>query len=108
MLADAISRFRTETLRIYHVLELRLSGHYTGVPREYLAGGGRGKYSVADIGTWPWVRAWRYAGMSAEEMAQFPFVLEWIARVAARPAVQRGISDFYDSEENAVLKVQTK
>jgi glutathione S-transferase len=90
------------------VLELRLSGHYTGIPREFLAGEGKGKYSIADIGTWPWVRSWRYAQFTAEEMAQFPFLLEWIARIAARPAVQRGISDVYDSEENPALRVSTR
>lgn len=33
-------------------MEIRLSGKYTGEPREYLAGNGKGKYSVADIGAW--------------------------------------------------------
>ncbi|THV48170.1 hypothetical protein BGAL_0264g00130 [Botrytis galanthina] len=104
----AISRFKTETLRIYNVLELRLSGHYTAIPRQYLAGAGKGKYSIADIGTWPWVRSWKYAGFTDEEMASFPYLLQWIARIADRPAVQRGISDFYDSEENSALRVSTR
>ena len=47
---DAIERFKKETLRVYGVLEIRLSGKYTGEPRDYLAGSGKGKYSVADIG----------------------------------------------------------
>lgn len=46
---DAINRFKNETLRVYGVLEIRLSGKYTGEPREYLAGKGKGKYSLADI-----------------------------------------------------------
>lgn len=50
---DAINRFRNETLRVYGVIEIHLSGKYTNSPREYLAGHGKGKYSVADIGTWP-------------------------------------------------------
>jgi glutathione S-transferase len=104
---DAISRFRTETLRIYDVLEARLSGRWTGVPREYLAGIGKGKYSIADIGTWPWVRSWRSAQFADEDMAGFPCLLQWIARVAERPAVQRGISSLYDSEENPELRVST-
>ncbi|PQE24044.1 glutathione S-transferase protein [Rutstroemia sp. NJR-2017a BVV2] len=103
----AISRFRTETLRIYDVLEARLSGRWTGVPREYLAGTGKGKYSIADIGTWPWVRSWRSAQFANEDMAGFPCLLQWIARIAERPAVQRGISSFYDSEENPELRVLT-
>ncbi len=39
----AIERFRMETLRVYGVLEIHLSGKYTGKPREYLAGNGKRK-----------------------------------------------------------------
>ena len=95
LLADAITRFRNETLRVYGVLEIRLSGKYTGEPREYLAGKGKGKYSVADIGTWPWVKGWEMSGFTEEDMKPFPHLKEWIARIAARPAVQRGIGDAY-------------
>ncbi|KAL2061369.1 hypothetical protein VTL71DRAFT_7642 [Oculimacula yallundae] len=106
----AISRFRTETLRIYNVLELRLSGRcpLNGSPREYLAGMGKGKYTIADIGAWPYLRSWKYAGFTDEEMARFPHLLQWIARIADRPAVKRGISDVYDSEENPAWRVSTK
>lgn len=48
---DAINRFKKETLRVYGVLEIHLSGKYTGEPREYLAGFGKGKYSIADMKT---------------------------------------------------------
>ncbi|KAF7875294.1 hypothetical protein EAF04_002466 [Stromatinia cepivora] len=106
--SDAISRFRNETLRIYNVLEQRLSGHYTGVSREFLAGKGNGKYSFADIGTWPWVKAWRYVGFTEGEMGQFPCLLRWIERIAVRGPAKRGISDFYDSEENLGLRVSTE
>ena len=34
------------------MLEIHLSGKYTGETREYLAGKGKGTYSVADIGAW--------------------------------------------------------
>jgi glutathione S-transferase len=50
--AVALERFRNEVLRVFGVLEIQLSGKYTGEPREYLAGNGKGKYSIADIGTW--------------------------------------------------------
>ena len=49
MRTDAIDRYRNETLRVYGVLEIHLSGKYTGQTKEYLAGKGAGKYSVADI-----------------------------------------------------------
>ena len=57
----AINRFKNETLRVYGVLEIRLSGKIEGnqvfEARDYLAGPGKGKYSVADIKSWPWVIA---------------------------------------------------
>lgn len=37
-----------ETKRLYGVLEIRLK------ERDWLAGAGRGKYSLADIKTFPW------------------------------------------------------
>lgn len=92
----AINRFKNETARVFGVLEIRLSGKYTGEPREYLAGKGKGKYSVADIGTWPWVRNWERSGFTEEERAQYPHLAKWIERIAARPAVQRGIGEKYE------------
>ena len=65
---DAITRFRNETLRVFGVLEIRLSGKYDGKPRDYLAGSGKGKYSIADIGTWTWVELWERSGFTQEEM----------------------------------------
>jgi glutathione S-transferase len=72
-----------------------LSGKYTGQSKEYLAGKGSGKYSVADMGAWPWVKNWRGSGYTDEEMKQFPHLLRWIERIAERPAVQRGIGEKY-------------
>ncbi len=94
--ADAINRYRNETLRVYGVLEIQLSGKYTGEPREYLAGKGKGKYSVADIGTWPWVKGWEKTGFTKEEMSQFPHLLKWVDRIAERPAVKTGCGEKYD------------
>ena len=91
----AINRFKNETLRIFGVLEIQLSGKYTGSPREYLAGKGKGKYSVADIGTWPWIKVWSFIGLTEEDMKPFPHLLKYIDRIAARPAEQRGIGDAY-------------
>lgn len=77
------------------VLEIHLSGKYTNEPRDYLAGNGKGKYSIADIGTWPWIKlvkseTWR------EHFDHFPHLLKYIDRIAERPAVQRGIGKEYD------------
>ncbi|KAF2667116.1 glutathione S-transferase [Microthyrium microscopicum] len=89
----AIKRYKDETLRVWGVLEIRLSGKYTGEPREYLAGKGKGKYSLADIGTWAWVKGWKMS-FSEEEFA-FPHLLKWIDRIAEREATKIGISDKY-------------
>ena len=92
----AIERFKKETLRTYGVLEIQLSGKYSGEAREYLAGSGKGKYSVADIKTWAWVKGWERTGFTEEEMKDFPHVKKWIDRIAERPAVQRGIGEGYN------------
>ena len=91
----AIDRFRKETYRVYGVLELQLSGKYTGQPKEFLAGKDKGKYSIADIGTWAWVKNWPGSGFTEEEMKEFPSLLQWIERIAERPAVKRGIGEKY-------------
>jgi len=91
----AITRFKNETLRVYGVLEINLSGKYSGEPKDYLAGFGKGKYSTADIKTWPWVKGWERTGFTKEEMEPFPHLLKWIDRIAARSAVQKGIGEKY-------------
>lgn len=92
----AINRYKNETLRVYGVLEIRLSGKFADGPRDYLVGKGKGKYSVADIKTWPWVKGWERTGFSKEEMEPFPHLLKWIDRIAARDAVQKGIGEKYN------------
>ncbi|RDW60567.1 putative glutathione s-transferase protein [Coleophoma cylindrospora] len=91
----AIERFRNETYRVFGVLELQLSGKYTGQPKEFLAGNGKGKFTIADMGTWAWIKNWRQGGYTDDEMAEYPHVLKWVERIAERPAVQRGIGERY-------------
>ena len=43
-----LSGYTDETKRLFSVLEIRLKD------RDYLAGSGRGKYSLADIKAFPW------------------------------------------------------
>ncbi|KAI1251997.1 hypothetical protein MGN70_006569 [Eutypa lata] len=92
----AINRFRNETLRVFGVLEIQLSGIYLGgEPKDYLAGKGKGKYSAADIKAWSWVKNWQRSGFTEEEVKPFPNLLKWIDRIAAREPVQRGTGDKY-------------
>jgi len=81
----ATQRYINETKRLYGVLESRLSEG-----RDYLVGSGRGKLSIADLNTWPWVRIWEWAGV--ENLDAFPNVAAWIERLADRPAVQVGLT----------------
>ncbi|THY44633.1 hypothetical protein D6C98_08133 [Aureobasidium pullulans] len=96
----AIERFRNETLRVFGVLEIQLSGRYSDGPREYLAGAGKGKYSIADIGTWTWISKWKLGGFKEEDMnAQFPHLLKWISRIGERGAVKTGTGSKLTSEK---------
>ncbi|KUJ13386.1 glutathione S-transferase-like protein [Mollisia scopiformis] len=94
----AIERFRKETYRVFGVLEIRLSGKYTGEPREYLAGKGKGKYSIADIGTWAWVKNYTFSGYTEEEMKELPHLVKWVDRIAERPAVKKGTGEKYKNK----------
>ncbi|KAN0112260.1 glutathione S-transferase-like protein [Hyaloscypha variabilis] len=94
----AIERFRKETARVFGVLEIRLSGKYTGEPRDYLAGKGKGKYSIADIGTWTWVKNYSLSGYTDEEAKEWPHLVKWVDRIAERPAVKRGVGEKYKQQ----------
>jgi hypothetical protein len=52
------------------------------------------------MGTWPHVRIYRILGFTDKDMEPFPCLLGWISRIAARSAVQEGISGKYTSEKN--------
>jgi len=83
----AINRYLNETKRLYGVLEIRLT---QGEGREYLAGPGKGKYSIADMNAFPWVRLWTFSGI--ENLDEFPSVSAWLARIHAREAVVKGLN----------------
>ena len=77
----ALERYVNEAKRILGVLDGQLAR------REYLAGG----YSIADIATWPWVKL-ALPMLAAMGGGEFPHVAQWVERVGARPAVQRGVA----------------
>jgi len=81
----AVDRFRDEALRLLGVMEKRLA------VAPYLGGD---EYSIADIATYPWVSAalGLVRGAAGEAMPALPSVDRWIAELAARPAVQRGMA----------------
>lgn len=75
----ALNRFRTESRRLFTVLEGQLSG------RAFICG----EYSLADMACWPWVD--KYHEHAGDLAADFPNVAAWRDRIAARPAVQRAL-----------------
>ncbi len=76
----AIERFCSEALRLTGVLDTRLE------QQPWLAGS---SYSIADIMNFSWLRSAEYAGV---DLSRFPAVTAWLQRIAARPAVQRGLA----------------
>ena len=76
-------RYSNEGKRLYRVLNERLLG------RNFIAGGGKGVYSIADIACWPWVSRFEWQDI---DLNNFPNVRDWYLRIAVRPAVQKGYS----------------
>jgi GST-like protein len=83
----AIDRYTNEAKRLYGVMDRRLQ------ERPWL--GGR-SYSIADIAVFPWVRSWEHQGI---DWADYPTLKAWFDRVAARPAVQRGVQVLADARK---------
>jgi GSH-dependent disulfide-bond oxidoreductase len=75
----AISRYETETLRLYGVLNRQLQD------QEFICG----EYSIADVATYPWVAIYEFQGLTLD---QHPHLKRWVETVEQRPAVQRGMA----------------
>ena len=75
---SVIDRYRREGRRLFEVLD----GHLA--ENEYLAG----DYSIADIANWSWAHTYEWPGISVEGLDNLQ---RWLAAVAARPAVQKGV-----------------
>ena len=76
-------RYVNETKRLLGVLDQHLSS------RRYILGS---DYSIADIATFPWVRALTttYGAGDLLGLEGFKSLLDWRDRCLARPAVRRG------------------
>lgn len=81
---EVSDRYFKEVSRIYGVLNARLEG------RNYMAGD---EYSIADIAMLPWIRAGAIFPFTADlPLDANPNLKAWLARVLARPAVQKGLT----------------
>jgi GST-like protein len=75
----AMTRYQSEVLRLYDVLEKRLGeSAYLGGP----------DYTIADIATFPWTRQHDAQGASFDK---YPNVKRWFEAISARPAVKRAL-----------------
>ncbi|MEM9619275.1 MAG: glutathione S-transferase N-terminal domain-containing protein [Pseudomonadota bacterium] len=78
----AVTRYREESKRLLGVMNKRLA------EADYLAG----EYSIADIATYPWVKAlssrFEEFGLTDNDISS---VVAWLERVGARGAVKKGM-----------------
>lgn len=80
----AIQRYTQEAKRLYGVMDRQLSQH------KFIAGR---QYTIADMAIFPWLRSWKNQGI---DWADYPHLKDWFDRIAARPAVQRGVQVLAD------------
>lgn len=91
----SIKRYVDESRRLLEVLDARLKG------REWLAAE---TYTIADMMTYPWARAYVWARASVEGL---PHLQAWFDRIDARPAVQKALTipkanpQFWDESADA-------
>ncbi|MBA4194121.1 MAG: glutathione S-transferase [Comamonadaceae bacterium] len=83
----AVNRYTNEAKRLYGVMDRQLENH------PYIAGR---QYTVADIAIFPWLRSWQNQGI---DWADYPRLKDWFDRIAARPAVQRGVAVLADARK---------
>jgi GST-like protein len=76
----AIDRYLRESRRLLEVLDGHLAAH------EYVAG----DYSIADIANFAWARTHEWPGV---DVSGLNHLARWMAAIAARPAVQRGLEN---------------
>ena len=74
----SLERYTKESRRLLEVLDRRLAG------RDYLAGA----YSIADMATYPWARAWPWAKL---DVSGLDHLAAWFERMEARPAVREAL-----------------
>jgi len=72
----AIERYRSETARLYGVLNGALDG------QSFITG----DYSIADMACYPWIARYEWQEM---DLGEYPNVQRWYEQIAARPATQK-------------------
>ncbi len=80
----AMNRYRNEASRLYGVIDAQLK------KSEWLA---CDEYTIADIATFPWLRAPERQGVNIDD---FPHLKKWRERIAGRPAVKKAVEVLAD------------
>jgi GSH-dependent disulfide-bond oxidoreductase len=83
----AVNRYTNEAKRLYGVMDKQLAN------QKFIAGN---QYSIADIAIFPWLRSWQNQGI---DWADSPHLKAWFDKIAARPAVQRGVAVLADARK---------
>jgi GST-like protein len=92
-----IRRYTDEARRLYGVLDTRLQHH------DWVAD----DFSIADIAIYPWVMA-PYDEWQGVAIGDFPNVAAWRERMAALPAVQRGLKAGEDHWSDPPLDAEAR
>ena len=80
----AKERYQNETKRLFLVLEKQLEG------KDYIIGD---EYTIADMAIYPWVAAVLKNYTTWKDITgPIPNIERWVAKVAERPAVQKGVT----------------
>ena len=87
----AEERYRAEAHRLYDTLNRRLHG------RDYVAGTGRGEYSITDMAIWPWISRFEWQQI---DLGTYSAVKDWYLRLAERPAGAAGATRAQVRERN--------
>lgn len=95
----AKARYRAIAEKLNRVIDQRLSGQKAR-GRDWIAGT---DYSIADMATQPW--AW-YVERHGFDPAQYPALVEWRERIAARPATQRALARATEAFEDVANRTR--
>ena len=74
----AISRYQNECRRLYEVLDKQLQDN------KWICG----KYSIADIATWPWIKIYFWAGI---DISYLDNLSRWMGQMERRKACKAGV-----------------
>ncbi|KAK1469632.1 glutathione S-transferase [Colletotrichum melonis] len=75
-----IDRYTNETRRLYRTMDTALAANPSG----YLVGD---RVTIADIASWGWVAASKWAGIDLDE---FPALKAWLFKLVERPGFEQG------------------